>query len=427
MIGYVGLSHLGVVSGIAAAAKGFEVVAFDADAALVASITQGRLPVVEPGLTELLAANHSRLTWSADPAALGKCRLIYVSVDVPIDDAGRSDLTPVGTLLDIVVANSAADAVIVILSQVNPGFTRRCLPRTELGNRRLFYQVETLIFGRAVERALHPERFIVGCADPTAPLPPPFADYLAAFDCPILPMRLESAELAKIAINMFLTSTVTTTNMLAEMCEMIGADWNEIAPSLRLDKRIGHSAYLKPGLGVGGTNLLRDMITIQNIAAEWGADSGPIESWLANSSWRRDWALRALHREVLSVSSDPTIAVWGLAYKENTASMRNSPGVELVKALPALRRQAYDPAATLDLPGDGLFTQAENPIAACQNADVLMVMTPWPELAAVQPDAIRAVMRGRLIIDPFGLLPAAACAAAGFNHRRIGVSEVSAC
>src|SRR5439155_15766795 len=132
----------------------------------------------------------------------------------------------------------------------------------------LHYQVETLIFGRAVERALFPERFMVGCADPGQPLPQGFDEPLAAFKCPILPMLYESAELAKIAINIFLVASVTATNTLAEVCERIGADWGEIAPALRLDKRIGSSAYLSPGLGLSGGNLERDLATVLGLASE---------------------------------------------------------------------------------------------------------------------------------------------------------------
>ena len=427
MIGYAGLSHLGLVSAVAAAAKGFEVVGFDADASLVDTIARGQLPVVEPGLPELLAANRQRLRFSADPSSLLACRVIYVSVDVPIDDQGRSDLSPVETLLGTVSGHSAPDAVIVILSQVNPGFTRRRVRQVETQKRRLLYQVETLIFGRAVERALHPERFIVGCVDPADSLPAPLSEYLAAFGCPILPMRFESAELAKIAINMFLTSTLTTTNMLAGICEAVGADWAEIAPSLRLDGRIGPRAYLQPGLGIGGTNLLRDMVTIQAIASEWGTDAGPVAAWIANSRWRRDWALRTVHREVLGRTPPAIVAVWGLAYKENTASTRHSPGVELVAALKGFRRRAYDPAAKLDLAGDSLFTQCDAPLEACAGADVLVIMTPWPEFATIEPAAIRAAMRGRIVIDPYGLLPESDCVTAGLSHLRLGVSDVPEC
>ena len=123
----------------------------------------------------------------------------------------------------------------VVLCQVPPGFTRR-LP---LPPERLFYQVETLVFGRAVERATRPERYMVGCADPAKPLPKPFATLLGAFGCPILPMRYESAELAKIAINCCLVASVTVANTLAGLSERIGADWSEIMPALKLDARIG--------------------------------------------------------------------------------------------------------------------------------------------------------------------------------------------
>src|SRR5258708_39079897 len=112
-------------------------------------------------------------------------------------------------------------ATLVVLSQVPPGFMRR----VQFDPRRCYYQVETLIFGRALERATTPERFIVGCFDPSSPLPPPFAGFLAGFGCPILPMRYESAELAKIAINCFLVASVSTANTLSSLPEALGSDW----------------------------------------------------------------------------------------------------------------------------------------------------------------------------------------------------------
>ena len=254
MIGYAGLSHLGLVSSIAAAGKGFDVIGYDPNAGLVASIAGGDLHVLEPGLPELLASAASRIRFSSDPAALAPCDVIYVAADVPTDDAGRSDLSPVRALVSEMIAAASPGATVVVLSQVNPGFTRTLVDVAAAKDLRLFYQVETLIFGRAVERATAPERFMVGCFDPAAPLPESYAAFLRAFGCPVLPMRYESAELCKISINMFLVASVTTTNMLAEVCEAIGADWSEIAPALRLDRRIGPYAYLTPGLGVGGGN-----------------------------------------------------------------------------------------------------------------------------------------------------------------------------
>src|SRR5207237_2951892 len=243
----------------ATAAKGFEVLGFDPSTDLCDELNQGKFPVTEPGLAGLFQSHRSRIRFTSSAAELAECGLVFVSLDVPTDQANRSDLAPLQKLIDSVAGHIAQDATVVILCQVPPGFTRSL--KVSLAGQRIgwrwFYQVETLIFGNAVERALHPERFIIGCDDPKAALPGPYAAWLKAFGCPLLPMRYESAELAKIAINLFLVSSVSTTNTLAELCEEIGADWSEIAPALRLDKRIGPHAYLTPGLGIAGGNLER--------------------------------------------------------------------------------------------------------------------------------------------------------------------------
>ena len=221
MIGFAGLTHLGLVSAAATAEKGFSVVAFDPDRALVDKVAAGRLPVSEPGLDDLLARRREKLRYGADAAALRGCDVVYISADVPTDAQGRSALARIEDLIGRVLPVLGATASLVVLCQVPPGFTRAI----ELSPERLYYQVETLVFGRAVERALAPERFIVGCADPSERLPPAYERLLAAFGCPVLPMRYESAELAKISINFFLISSISTTNMLAEVCEHVGADW----------------------------------------------------------------------------------------------------------------------------------------------------------------------------------------------------------
>ena len=189
VIGFAGMTHLGLVSGVSAAEKGFRVVCFDPDPLRIAPLVKGTLPVSEPLLDELLTKNKARIEFTSEPEVLKACDVIYVAPDVPTDDQGGSDLVPITELLDCVFLAARKDAVIVVLSQVPPGFTRG----KQRHDRILYYQVETLIFGRAVERALFPERYIVGCADPAQPFPPPYAAFLAAYTCPILPMRYESA------------------------------------------------------------------------------------------------------------------------------------------------------------------------------------------------------------------------------------------
>ncbi|HLY89608.1 MAG TPA: hypothetical protein VKQ27_11550, partial [Acetobacteraceae bacterium] len=309
MIGFAGMTHLGLVSAICAAEKGFTVIGFDLDSARTSALTRGELPVSEPRLPELLQKNRERLLFTSDAAVLSSCDVVYVAPDVPTDDQGESDLGSINDMLEAVFARTRDNAVIVVLSQVPPGFTRGKLVAGKI----LYYQVETLIFGRAVERALQPERYIVGCADPTEPLPAVFASFLGAHECPILPMRFESAELAKISINMCLVASVSTANTLAELCEKIGADWSEIVPALKLDKRIGQYAYLAPGLGIAGGNLERDLATVCSLSDNHGTDTGVVRAWIANSRYRRDWVLRTLHATVLSRREDPVIAVLGLS------------------------------------------------------------------------------------------------------------------
>ena len=350
------------------------------------------------------------MTFSSDPATLASCDIVYLSRDVPTNQHNISELAPVRALLDTILTHLRPGAILVILCQVSPGFTRE-FARTmqpQQCDRQLFYQVETLIFGAALERALKPERYIVGTADPAKPLPDSYQTLLGAFGCPILPMRYESAELAKISINMYLVAQVVTTNTIAEVCEQCGAEWSEIAPALRLDRRIGAHAYLAPGLGIAGGNLERDLVTIKTLSQTFGTESGLIDAWWRNLEYRRDWAIRTLYHTVLSKVRAPRIAVWGLAYKQDTDSIKNSPALALLSSLGGYDVAIYDPKARLErwegsshCPKLRQVASAEEAIAG---ADVLVIMTPWSEFKEWDGVKIRDRMRGCIVIDPHRVL-----------------------
>jgi UDPglucose 6-dehydrogenase len=239
--------------------------------------------------------------------------------------------------------------------------------------------------------------------------------WLDAFACPLLPMRFESAELAKIAINCYLVSTVSTTNTLAEICERTGADWSEIAPALRLDRRIGPHAYLTPGLGIAGGNLERDLVTVQSLAAQHGTEAGIVGAWQLNSRYRRDWALRKVHALVLSQNPKARLAIWGLAYKQDTHSTKNSPSLALIAALGGIPFTAYDPQVR---PPE--IPCASTALEACRDAEALVIMTPWKEFSTIAPADIQRALRGRVVIDPFATLSDRACKAAVLDHHRLG-------
>jgi UDPglucose 6-dehydrogenase len=305
---------------------------------------------------------------------------------------------------------------------VPPGFTRKLAPSLSRRSDRLIYQVETLIFGRAVERALQPERFIIGCAEPGAPLPRSLQAFLESFGCPLLRMRYESAELAKISINCCLVASVSVANTLAELCERIGADWSEIAPSLKLDRRIGPFSYLSPGLGIAGGNLERDLATVCRLADEVGSDAGVVRAWTANSRYRKDWALRVLHERVLQDNPRPVLGILGLAYKEDTHSTKNSPSLALIEHLAPFDIAVYDPVVPATAAPHPRARGAASPLDACRNADAVLIMTPWRQFRGLAPDAIAEAMRGCVLIDPFRVIDREAARSAGLEHITLGVS-----
>lgn len=419
-IGFVGMTHLGLVSGVSAAEKNFEVVCFDQSQSLINEIASGKLPVSEPELDRLFSLNRKRLEFTALPEDLSKCDLIYVAPDIATDDFGVSDLSAVDELLDLTFLFSRMDAVVVVLSQVPPGYVRK----KQIKGRQLYYQVETLIFGQAVQRALSPERYIVGCSSPSNPLPSSYLKFLKAYKCKILQMRYESAELAKISINMFLVSSVTTANTLAELCEEIGADWAEIIPALRLDRRIGRFAYLNPGLGISGGNLERDLATLKSYASRYTTDYGIVDAWLHNSIYRKNWLWKVLQKERIDNCGSVRVSILGLTYKENTHSIKNSPAINFIKNLKGFEVSAYDPCAPMDSTSHDV-TRTSSVSKALEGADVLVVATAWSEFLSLSVEEIFRAMRGKIIVDPYKVLDGVKLKKLGFLYYSLGNSNQS--
>ncbi len=407
--GFVGLSHLGIISSVGWASFGVPVIAADLDRAAVDTLRAGTLPVHEPSLPELFARAREHMMFSVDFAALRACPLVIVARDVPTDDGNSSDASVILRLIDAGVPHLQPGAPLAVMSQVPAGFTRRLAERIEsqrpgLGIR-LYYWVETLIFGNAVERYLEPERLIIGCADVAEPFPPELEEGLRRFHCPILPMAYESAELTKTAINLYLCATVTYANTLADLCERLGADWTEMMPALRLDRRIGPAAYIRPGLGIAGGNLERDMVTLRDLCEAHGVDGAFIEVLLGYNARRPGWVHRQLEEHLFGEVAHPSVAVWGLAYKKNTRSTKNSMAIRVIRELgDRADVRAYDPvvrAGELDLRVKVVADRNE----ALAGADCLLVLTDWDEFAVPDPTALRS-MRRPLIIDGVGVVDA---------------------
>ncbi|SRR5579871_334448 len=422
--GFVGLSHLGLVGSIGWASRGDPVIAVDPRQDVVASLGRGVLPIYEPGLEPLLRKARERLTFTADFAALERCPLVILAQDVPTTEDNRSDLGIVQRLTEQIFPHLPAHATLVIMCQVPPGFTRAVATRARAvhGERDLhvYYWVETLVLGRAVERYLHPERIILGCEDPGAERPETLERGLRRFGCPILPMRYESAELTKTAINLYLAGAVTFANTLSDLSEEIGADWSEVAPALRLDARIGPAAYIRPGLGIGGGNLERDLMTLKELAAQHRTDASFIDAVIAHNARRTSWVLAKLERLVFREVAHPTIAIWGLAYKKGTRSTKNSAALRVISSLAGRASvRAYDPMVR-EVADNHDLTMAPRRDEAMSGADCLLLMTDWDEFGTVDPADIRQALRRPLIIDPVGALEARRDELGGIRYVSMG-------
>lgn len=427
--GLIGLSHLGIVYGAAWASFGQPTIAVDADAEAVARLGAGDPIVREPGLPELLARSRPYLTYTTDFARLADCPLVIVARDVPTDEQNRSDLGTVERLIDAAVPHLRDGVTLVMMSQVPPGFNRALGERLRVARPGLAFAtycwVETLVFGDAVRRALEPERLIVGAADPSAPLPAAFRVGLERFSCPILTMGFESAELTKTAINIYLIGAVTYANVMADLCEAVGADWSEMMPALRLDRRIGPHAYIRPSLGVAGGNLERDLVTLRRLGAAHDVETPYLDALQAANASRFDWVHRKLWEHLLSRGASGTVALWGLTYKKDTRSTKNAPALRLLAEIdPRLTVKAWDPAvglaevraAGLDVP----LVVARSRDAALDDADCLLILADWDEFAAADLDAIRTRMRRPLVIDCVGVLQGRRAELGGIEYVAMG-------
>ena len=225
-IGYVGLTHLGVNYAIASAMKGFNIVCYDDDLDVISTLKKKRIPFYEKGTEKHLKKNFNKFFFTNKISDLQGCDLIFISKDVPTDSNGKSNLLEIKRIIKKIIQSIKKKGNLIVLCQVPPGFTRNI--NWPLKN--LYYQVETLVFSNSLERALYPERIIVGRNSDKVDKRYNF--FLKKFKCPILEMSYESAELAKISINIFLISSVTSTNILSEISENIGANWSDISRAL---------------------------------------------------------------------------------------------------------------------------------------------------------------------------------------------------
>jgi UDPglucose 6-dehydrogenase len=419
----LGLWHLGCVTA-ACASKFARVVGLDFDQATISGLREGKPPIFEPGLAELIQGREQgTLLFEHDPAiACPGAAMLWVTYDTPVDADDRADLSPVLEGIDRCLPHLASGALILISSQV-PAGTCKAL-EIKYPGRRFAYAPENLRLGKALEIFLHQDRIILGArseADAAAIVP-----LLQHFSKEIVVVQTESAEMIKHAINSFLALSIAFMNEVSRICEAVGADAREVERGLKSESRIGPKAYLSPGGPFAGGTLARDVIALMDIAREKAEQITLIPAIKASNDQHKRWTMQKLEEE-LGYLGGRSIAVLGLTYKPNTDTLRRSLAVELCQMLLAegARVQAYDPA--VDPLSEELRGVAfnQNIVEAVTGVDAIVVGTEWPQLLQVDwPMVIQRAIQP-LVIDPNGFLRVELEEVPGVRIRSVGKPYIS--
>ncbi|HEY2768523.1 MAG TPA: nucleotide sugar dehydrogenase [Solirubrobacteraceae bacterium] len=431
LIGVVGLWHLGCVTSACLSEAGYDVAAVDPDVSVVEALTDGRAPLYEPGLDELIASNSARLNFSTDPEVLANTRRVWVTFDTPVDDDDRADVEWVLATTARLLESVPEGALVIVSSQLPVGSVAALQERCRLargdGGLRFACVPENLRLGRALEAFRSPERVIAGVhseADRSE-----VAEIFAPFGVEIHWMRVESAEMTKHALNGFLATSVSFMNEIATICESVGADAAEVSQGLKSEARIGPRAYLDPGDAFAGGTLARDIGFLRDLAQSHGLSSHVSGGVADGNAAHKRWAQRRLlnllgdrSREVDPLAGR-TVAVWGLTYKAGTDTLRRSNAIELCGWLESVGAtvKAHDPVVS-DIPSNiGIDVElCANPYEAVAGADALVICTAWPDYRDVLADEVLSALAQPLVIDPAGLLSASMATRSDVHYLRVG-------
>lgn len=413
MIAVAGLWHLGTVTAACLASAGHDVVAFDYDADTVSGLGQGRLPVFEPGLEDLIRQGTAsgRLRLSSDPKDLGAADIVWIAYDTPVDEDDRADVWQARERVEAVFPFVRPGALLLISSQLPVGSTRM-LEETyrrlhPSGTATFAYSPENLRLGKAIQAFTRPERVVVGVREESDRAR--LARLLAPFTARIEWMSVESAEMTKHALNAFLATSIVFANEVAGLCERVGADAREVERGLRSDARIGPGAYLRAGSAFAGGTLARDVSSLTEIGDRENLPTHVLAAVRQSNEAHKAWPRRRL-REILGTLRGRSIAVLGLSYKPGTDTLRRSSAVETCRWL---REQgasvaAYDPVIRALPPELGAVIDLRPTVeGALRGASAVLVATEWPELAAITADDVVAWMREPVVLDPAGVLGSA--------------------
>jgi len=426
----VGSGYVGLVTGACLADFGMTVTGVDKDAAKIAALERGEIPIYEPGLEEIVEKNvkAGRLSFTTDLApAIREARAVFIAVGTPPLPDGRADLSFVRQVAEAIGENLNGYKVVITKSTVPVGTGQMVekVVRERSGGSHEFAVVsnpEFLREGCALEDFYRPDRVVIGARSERAvQVMLDIYAPLKAAGVPFVIANVESAEMIKYASNGFLAAKITFVNEIAELCERVGADVEVVARGMGLDNRI-NPKFLHPGPGYGGSCFPKDTLAVAQIAEEHGMRFEIIDAVLSANERVRQRMVPKIDAAFGGLAGK-TVALLGLAFKGDTDDMRESPAIPIVEGLVAAgaRVRAYDPAAMEQakavLPPIAYCT---DPYDAARGADGLVIATEWNQFRALEFDRLQQLLKQPLIVDLRNLYEPERVAAAGLRYVSIG-------
>ena len=431
-VAMIGTGYVGLVSGTCFSDFGHHVTCVDTDAAKIARLKLGEVPIFEPGLEDLVRRNAAsgRLDFSTDlNEAVRQADVVFIAVGTPSRRGdGHADLSYVFAAAREIALATEGFTVVVTKSTVPVGtgteiehIIREAAPQADIS---VVSNPEFLREGAAIEDFKRPDRVVIGTTDPRA------KEVMAALyrplslnAAPILFTERNTSELIKYASNAFLAMKITFINEMADLCEQVGGNVQEVARGIGLDGRIG-AKFLHAGPGYGGSCFPKDTLALIRTAQEAGSPVRLIETVTTLNETRK----AAMGRRVLDMLEVPargaTVAVLGLTFKPNTDDMRDSPAINIVQSLVdrGVKVRAYDPVGMEEarkvLPSEVEY--AAGPYECADGADCLVIVTEWDAFRALDLDRLKTLLAHPCVVDMRNIYPPNDLTSRGFRYVGIG-------
>lgn len=432
-VAMIGTGYVGLVSGTCFADFGHIVTCIDKDASKIDALNNGQIPIYEPGLQDLVAKNveENRLFFTTDPAqAIKEADAVFIAVGTPTRRGdGHADLSYVYAAAEEIAGLVDGFTVVVTKSTVPVGtgdeveaIIQRTRPDADVA---VVSNPEFLREGAAINDFKRPDRVVVGTEnDQAVEVMQELYRPLYLNETPIIVTKRRTSELIKYAANAFLAVKITFINEIADLCEKVGANVQEVSRGIGLDNRIG-SKFLHAGPGYGGSCFPKDTLALSKIAADAGSDLKIVDSVIeVNSDRKKKMAQKVIDFMGGDVQGK-TVALLGLAFKPNTDDMREAPSIDIVQKLQeagALIR-AYDPAGMEEashMMSDVLF--CDGPYHAIENADVAVIVTEWDQFRALDLDRVKTLLKAPKIVDLRNIYKADYMSSRGFEYTSVGRS-----